>query len=70
MMKSLSTKQMVILQGVAHTAKGAVGVSLMGIEPLKEISISFLPDSIVAGEYLSARRMVDGQLSETNLLNV
>ena len=44
---------MVILQGVAHTAKGAVGVSLMGIEPLKEISVSFLPDSIVAGEYLS-----------------
>ena len=49
----VSTKQMVILQGVAHTAKGAVGVSLMGIEPLKEISISFLPDSIVTGEYLS-----------------
>ena len=48
----VSTKQMVILQGVAHTAKGVVGVSLMGIEPLKEISISFLPDSIVAGEYL------------------
>ena len=44
---------MVILQGVAHTAKGAIGVSLMGIEPLKEISISFLPDSIVAGQYLS-----------------
>ena len=49
----LLTKQMVILQGVAHTAKGAIGVSLMGIEPLKEISISFLPDSIVAGQYLS-----------------
>ncbi len=49
----VSTKQMVILQGVAHTAKGAVGVSLMGIEPSKEISISFLPDSIVEGQYLS-----------------
>ena len=49
----LSTKQMVLLQGVAHTAKGAVGVSLMGIEPSKEISVSFLPDSIVSGEYLS-----------------
>ena len=46
----VSTKQMVILQGVAHTAKGAVGVSLMGIEPLKEISISLLSDSIVTGE--------------------
>ena len=30
----LLTKQMVILQGVAHTAKGAIGVSLMGIEPV------------------------------------
>ena len=49
----VSTKQIVNLQGVAHTAKGAVGVSLMGIEPLKEITISFLPESIVAGEYLS-----------------
>ena len=49
----LSTKQIVNLQGVAHTAKGAVGVSLMGIEPSKEIEISFLPESIIAGEYLS-----------------
>ena len=49
----ISTKQIVNLQGVAHTAKGAVGVSLMGIEPSKEIIISFLPESIVAGEYLS-----------------
>ena len=48
-----STKQLVNLQGVAHTAKGSVGVSLMGIEPSKEIFISFLPESIVAGEYLS-----------------
>jgi ABC-type lipoprotein release transport system permease subunit len=49
----LSTKQIVNLQGVAHTAKGAIGVSLMGIEPSKEIEISFLPESIIAGEYLS-----------------
>ena len=48
-----STKQLINLQGVAHTAKGSVGVSLMGIEPSKEIFISFLPESIVAGEYLS-----------------
>jgi ABC-type lipoprotein release transport system permease subunit len=48
-----STKQLINLQGVAHTAKGAVGVSLMGVEPSKEIIISFLPESIVAGEYLS-----------------
>ena len=49
----VSTKQIVILQGVAHTAKGAVGVSLMGVETSKEITISFLPESIIAGEYLS-----------------
>jgi len=48
-----STKQLINLQGVAYTAKGSVGVSLMGIEPSKEIFISFLPESIVAGEYLS-----------------
>ena len=46
----LSTKQIVNLQGVAHTAKGSVGISLMGIEPSKEIAISFLPESIVEGE--------------------
>ena len=49
----LSTKQIVNLQGVAHTAKGSVGISLMGIEPEKEISISFLPDNIIEGNYLS-----------------
>ncbi|SVC31182.1 uncharacterized protein METZ01_LOCUS284036, partial [marine metagenome] len=49
----LSTKQIVNLQGVAHTAKGSVGISLMGIEPSKEIAISFLPETIVEGEYLS-----------------
>jgi ABC-type lipoprotein release transport system permease subunit len=31
----LFTKQIVNLQGVAHTAKGSVGISLMGIEPKK-----------------------------------
>ena len=49
----LSTKQIVNLQGVAHTAKGSVGISLMGIEPSKEITISFLPETIVEGKYLS-----------------
>jgi len=49
----VSTKQIVNLQGVAHTAKGAIGVSLMGVEPSKEIEISFLPESIVVGEYLA-----------------
>jgi len=49
----LSTKQIINLQGVAHTAKGSVGTALMGIEPSKEIAVSFLPESIVEGEYLS-----------------
>jgi ABC-type lipoprotein release transport system permease subunit len=49
----LSTKQIVNLQGVAHTAKGSVGTALMGIEPSKEITVSFLPETIVKGEYLS-----------------
>ena len=49
----LYTKQMVNLQGVAHTAKGSVGISLMGIEPDKEIVISFLPENIIKGKYLS-----------------
>ena len=49
----LSTKQIVNLQGVAHTAKGSVGISLMGIEPKKEITISFLPETVIEGNYLS-----------------
>ena len=49
----LSTKQIVNLQGVAHTAKGSVGISLMGIEPEKEITISFLPETVIEGNYLS-----------------
>ena len=49
----LSTKQIVNLQGVAHTAKGSVGISLMGIEPEKEIAISFLPETVIEGNYLS-----------------
>ena len=49
----LSTKQIINLQGVAHTAKGSVGISLMGIEPEKEITISFLPETFIEGNYLS-----------------
>ena len=49
----LSTKQIINLQGVAHTAKGSVGISLMGIEPEKEITISFLPETVIEGNYLS-----------------
>ena len=49
----LSTQQIINLQGVAHTAKGSVGISLMGIEPEKEITISFLPETFIEGNYLS-----------------
>jgi len=66
----LTTKQIVNLQGVAHTAKGSVGISLMGVEPEKEITISFLPESIIEGKYLSKgdeRWVVVGQKLAKNL---
>ena len=66
----LFTKQIVNLQGVAHTAKGSVGISLMGIEPEKEINISFLPENIVEGKYLSKgdeRWVVVGEKLANNL---
>ena len=70
----LSTKQIVNLQGVAHTAKGSVGISLMGIEPLKEITVSYLPESIVEGEYLSKGDgrwvIVGSKLAESLNVNV
>jgi len=57
----LSTKQIVNLQGVAHTAKGSVG-------------ISFLPESIVEGEYLSKGDglwvIVGSKLAKTLNVNV
>ena len=66
----LTTKQIVNLQGVAHTAKGSVGISLMGVEPEKEIAISFLPENIIKGKYLSKgdeRWVVVGQKLAKNL---
>ncbi len=66
----LTTKQIVNLQGVAHTAKGSVGISLMGVEPEKEITISFLPENIIEGKYLSKgdeRWVVVGQKLAKNL---
>ena len=66
----LTTKQIVNLQGVAHTAKGSVGISLMGVEPEKEIIISFLPENIIEGKYLSKgdeRWVVVGQKLAKNL---
>ncbi len=66
----LTTKQIVNLQGVAHTAKGSVGIFLMGVEPEKEITISFLPENIIEGKYLSKgdeRWVVVGQKLAKNL---
>lgn len=70
----LSTKQIVNLQGVAHTAKGSVGISLMGIEPEKEITISFLPETLIEGKYLSKEdgrwAVVGEQLAENLNISV
>jgi len=70
----LSTKQIVNLQGVAHTAKGSVGISLMGIEPEKEITISFLPETVIEGNYLSKEDgrwvVVGDQLAENLNISV
>ena len=70
----LSTKQIVNLQGVAHTAKGSVGISLMGIEPEKEITISFLPETFIEGNYLSKEDgrwvVVGDQLAENLNISV
>ena len=70
----LSTKQIVNLQGVAHTAKGSVGISLMGIEPEKEITISFLPETVIEGNYLSKKDgrwvVVGDQLAENLNISV
>ena len=70
----LSTKQIVNLQGVAHTAKGSVGISLMGIEPEKEIAISFLPETVIEGNYLSKEDgrwvVVGDQLAENLNISV
>ena len=70
----LSTKQIINLQGVAHTAKGSVGISLMGIEPEKEITISFLPETVIEGNYLSKEDgrwvVVGDQLAENLNISV
>ena len=70
----LTTKQIVNLQGVAHTAKGSVGISLMGIEPEKEITISFLPETVIEGNYLSKEDgrwvVVGDQLAENLNISV
>ncbi|MFZ2015152.1 MAG: FtsX-like permease family protein [Nocardioides sp.] len=40
--------------GLATDRKGAFGVSIVGIEPEKELPVSLLPQHVVAGKYLTA----------------
>src|SRR5664279_2723229 len=40
--------------GLATDRKGAFGVSIVGIEPEKELPVSLLPQHIISGKYLTA----------------
>ena len=48
----LGTKALVLGQGVARSGHGAVGVSVMGVEPSLEAASSPLAGGIVSGSYL------------------
>ena len=48
----LGTKALVLGQGVARSGHGAVGVSVMGVEPAPEAASSPLAGAIVDGSYL------------------
>ncbi|MBN1608894.1 MAG: ABC transporter permease [Polyangiaceae bacterium] len=47
-----TTKVLVVSQGVANSADGAVGVAVVGVEPTREAALSPLPKRLVAGRYL------------------
>jgi ABC-type lipoprotein release transport system permease subunit len=47
------TKLLIWGQGVANSSAGAVGISVMGVEPTIEITMSPLARHIVAGSYLT-----------------
>jgi ABC-type lipoprotein release transport system permease subunit len=49
----LTTKQLVTGQGMARTGTGAVGVSLLGVEPSREAATSPLAGNMVSGKFLS-----------------
>jgi ABC-type lipoprotein release transport system permease subunit len=40
--------------GLASDRKGAFGISIVGIEPEKELPVSLLPQHVVSGKYLTA----------------
>ena len=50
-----TTKVLLVSQGVANSADGAVGIEVMGIEPSHEASLSPLPRRLIAGHYLDDR---------------
>jgi ABC-type lipoprotein release transport system permease subunit len=47
------TKLLILGQGVANSSSGAVGVSVMGVEPSVELKTSPLARHIVTGDYLA-----------------
>ncbi len=47
------TKLLILGQGVANSSAGAVGISVMGVEPTVEMTTSPLARHIVAGSYLT-----------------
>ena len=60
----LGTKALVLGQGVARSGRGAVGVSVMGVEPALEAASSPLAGGIVSGSYLEegdGRKVVLGE---------
>lgn len=60
----LGTKALVLGQGVARSGHGAVGVSVMGVEPALEAASSPLAGGIVSGSYLEegdGRKVVLGE---------
>ena len=59
----LGTKALILGQGVAKSGSGAVGVSVMGVEPAIEAGASLIAGRMVAGSYLEegdGRKIVVG----------
>ena len=59
----VGTKAAVLAQGVLKSAAGALGVSVMGVEPAKEAATSPIAKRLVAGSYLESgdrRKVVIG----------
>jgi ABC-type lipoprotein release transport system permease subunit len=50
----VAASRRITTSGLATDRKGAFGVSIVGIEPEKELPVSLLPQHVVAGKYLTA----------------